>query len=76
MARELQMMAPDDLGETDPPREEGGKTVEVAVVTNVRRNGAGTGLTITKRNLTFKDGLLVGQGKDYQVRVDAASASG
>jgi hypothetical protein len=60
--------------ETDTPREEGGKSIEIAVVTNVRRNSGGAGLTVTKRNLTFRDGLLVGQGKDYQVRVDAASA--
>lgn len=74
MARELGLAALDTFRETDAPREEGGKSVEIAVVTNVRRHGTGTGLMITKRNLTFQDGRLVGQGKDYQVRIEAASA--
>ncbi len=73
MARELDMDVLDALGEAGPPREEGGWSIEIAVVTGVRRTGGGTGLTITKRNLTFKDGRLVSQGKDYQVRTDASA---
>ena len=78
MARELMLAtdALDALGEAQPAREGGGRSVEIAVVTNVRRDGAGSGLTLTKRTLTFQDGVLVGQGKDYQVRVDASSAFG
>jgi hypothetical protein len=77
MARELElaMDALDDLGETHQPKEGDGRSVEIAIVTNVRRIGAGGALTVTKRNLTFKDGLLVDHGKDYQVRIDVPSAT-
>ena len=74
MARELDLEALDALEQTETPQEEAGQSVEIAVVTSVRRAGAGPGLTVTKRTLTFKDGRLVDPGKAYQVRIDAASA--
>jgi hypothetical protein len=76
MARELEfaLEALDALEETHQAKEGGGRSVEIAIVTNVRKDGTGGGLTVTKRNLTFQDGLLVGQGKDYQVRIDTPSA--
>jgi hypothetical protein len=78
MARELEfaMDAPDARREDRPEDEGGGRTVEIAIVTGVRRHGKGGGLTVTKRNLTFRDGLLVAQGRDYQVRIEAPSPAG
>ena len=77
MARELEfaMDAPEAREEARPEDEGGGRTVEIAIVTGVRRHGKG-GLTVTKRNLTFKDGVLVDQGRDYQVRINGPSPSG
>ena len=70
MIQELSANALDALEETHQTRQ-GGQTVEVAIVTKVRRDGHG--LTLIKRNLTFKDGLLVDHGKEYQVRTGTPS---
>ena len=73
MIQELSADALDAREETHQTRQ-GGQTVEVAIVTKVRKDGHG--LTLTKRNLTFKDGLLVDQGKEYQVRTGMPSTFG
>jgi len=74
MIQELSADSLDAREEAQRMRHGGGQTVEVAIVTKVRKDGHG--LTLTKRNLTFKDGLLVDPGKEYQVRTGVPAAFG